>query len=166
MINYLCSSGTTSHECETFLTNWDHSERAVEERKRKYCFKSTFQNFDTVGSLVVKVYRAKGLYAADLGGSSDPFCILELGIYQKWPFKMLEMSSKRLNWFYIQHSKSLSDKLLKITPEFKLILSTKHWIQFGKRCNTSNFYKNCLTTISRCLCCQLKMFTPACLSQF
>ena len=35
--------------------------------------------FDNVGSLVVKVYRAKGLYAADMGGSSDPFCVLELG---------------------------------------------------------------------------------------
>ena len=37
--------------------------------------------FDNVGSLVVKVYRAKGLYAADMGGSSDPFCVLELGNY-------------------------------------------------------------------------------------
>lgn len=36
--------------------------------------------FDNVGSLVVKVYRAKGLYAADMGGSSDPFCVLELGM--------------------------------------------------------------------------------------
>ena len=31
-----------------------------------------------VGSLVVKVYRAKGLHAADLGGYSDPFAVLEL----------------------------------------------------------------------------------------
>ena len=34
--------------------------------------------FNDVGSLVVKVYRAKGLYGADLGGYSDPFCVLEL----------------------------------------------------------------------------------------
>ena len=39
--------------------------------------------FDNVGSLVVKVYRAKGLYAADMGGCSDPFCVLELGIFMK-----------------------------------------------------------------------------------
>ena len=40
--------------------------------------------FDNVGSLVVKVYRAKGLYAADMGGSSDPFCVLELGNYMNF----------------------------------------------------------------------------------
>lgn len=32
-----------------------------------------------VGWLCVKVYGAKGLAAADLGGKSDPFCVLELG---------------------------------------------------------------------------------------
>ena len=45
--------------------------------------KNTLKNFDTVGTLVVKVYRAKGLHAADLGGSSDPFSVLELGMCQK-----------------------------------------------------------------------------------
>lgn len=29
--------------------------------------------------MTVKVYRAQGLAAADLGGKSDPFCVLELG---------------------------------------------------------------------------------------
>ena len=49
-------------------------------RKRNFSLKNSFKMFDNVGSLVVKVYRAKGLYAADMGGSSDPFCVLELGI--------------------------------------------------------------------------------------
>lgn len=31
-----------------------------------------------VGWLCVKVFGAKGLAAADLGGKSDPFCVLEL----------------------------------------------------------------------------------------
>lgn len=71
-------SGTTSHDSETFLSNWDHSDRTTEMRKRNFSLKNSFKMFDNVGSLVVKVYRAKGLYAADMGGSSDPFCVLEL----------------------------------------------------------------------------------------
>lgn len=71
--------GTTSHDCETFLSNWDHSQFAVDQRSKKYSVRNSFRKFENVGSLVVKVYRAKGLYAADLGGSSDPFCVLELG---------------------------------------------------------------------------------------
>ncbi|KAJ8883485.1 hypothetical protein PR048_015329 [Dryococelus australis] len=39
---------------------------------------NTFQNLRDVGHLTVKVYRAQGLAAADLGGKSDPFCVLEL----------------------------------------------------------------------------------------
>jgi len=31
-----------------------------------------------VGHLTVKVIQAEGLRAADLGGKSDPFCVLEL----------------------------------------------------------------------------------------
>ena len=75
--------GTTSHDCETFLSNWDHSQFAVDERAKKYLIRNSFRKFENVGSLVVKVYRAKGLYAADLGGSSDPFCVLELGNFHE-----------------------------------------------------------------------------------
>ena len=28
--------------------------------------------------IVTRVYRAKGLVAADMGGTSDPYCVLEL----------------------------------------------------------------------------------------
>lgn len=38
----------------------------------------TFQNLRDVGHLTVKVFGATGLAAADLGGKSDPFCVLEL----------------------------------------------------------------------------------------
>lgn len=31
-----------------------------------------------VGVLIVKVFEAQGLAAADIGGKSDPFCVLEL----------------------------------------------------------------------------------------
>lgn len=38
----------------------------------------TLHNIRDVGHLRVKVYRAQGLAAADIGGKSDPFCVLEL----------------------------------------------------------------------------------------
>lgn len=41
-------------------------------------FHRTFHNLRDVGHLTVRVYRAQGLAAADLGGKSDPFCVLEL----------------------------------------------------------------------------------------
>lgn len=45
---------------------------------RKYGLLKSFENFGDVGWLQVKVLRAKGLAAADFGGKSDPFCVLEL----------------------------------------------------------------------------------------
>ena len=36
------------------------------------------ENLRDVGHLTVKVFYAQGLAAADLGGKSDPFCVLEL----------------------------------------------------------------------------------------
>ena len=98
MYIYTTCIGTTNHDCETFLTNWDNSERAREERKRKYCMKNTLKNFDTVGTLVVKVYRAKGLHAADLGGSSDPFSVLELGMVQKVEAILMNIYENTLIW--------------------------------------------------------------------
>ncbi len=38
----------------------------------------TLHNLRDVGHLTVKVFRAKGLVAADIGGKSDPFCVLQL----------------------------------------------------------------------------------------
>ena len=31
-----------------------------------------------VGHLLVKVFKAQGLHSADLGGKSDPFCVVEV----------------------------------------------------------------------------------------
>ena len=39
---------------------------------------SFFQNINLIGHLQIKVYRAKGLMAADMGGKSDPFVVFEL----------------------------------------------------------------------------------------
>lgn len=37
-----------------------------------------YHNVRDVGHLTVKVFSATGLASADIGGKSDPFCVLEL----------------------------------------------------------------------------------------
>ncbi|CAD5208747.1 unnamed protein product [Bursaphelenchus xylophilus] len=44
----------------------------------KYSISNSFKDVVDIGHLVVKVYKAEGLASADLGGKSDPFCVLEL----------------------------------------------------------------------------------------
>jgi Ca2+-dependent lipid-binding protein len=39
---------------------------------------NTFYNVKDVGHLMVKVLKAQGLASADIGGKSDPFCVVEL----------------------------------------------------------------------------------------
>lgn len=38
----------------------------------------SFQDLNDVGFLIVKIVKAEDLLAADFGGYSDPFCVLEL----------------------------------------------------------------------------------------
>jgi len=71
-------SGTTGLESPTFLSNFDSSDQTMLQIQDAYSLRNTFGQYEDVGLLVVKVYRARGLYAADLGGSSDPFTVLEL----------------------------------------------------------------------------------------
>ena len=40
--------------------------------------KNTLKQVKEVGHLSVKVFKAMGLASADIGGKSDPFCVLEL----------------------------------------------------------------------------------------
>lgn len=54
---------------------------AVARRKAiraKYGLIHSFYDWDDIGHLIVKVYKAQGLASADIGGKSDPFCVLEL----------------------------------------------------------------------------------------
>lgn len=50
-----------------------------EELIKRYALINSFKNFNDVGYLIVKVYKATGLRTANYTGKSDPFCILELG---------------------------------------------------------------------------------------
>ncbi|XP_071444418.1 multiple C2 and transmembrane domain-containing protein isoform X1 [Hetaerina americana] len=74
----LTISGTTASETISDLSSYE--ENPVERRviQNRYTLRNTLHNWKDVGHLTVKVYKAQGLVAADLGGKSDPFCVLEL----------------------------------------------------------------------------------------
>ncbi|KAL6422911.1 hypothetical protein ACFW04_010433 [Cataglyphis niger] len=74
----LTISGTTASETISDLAA--HEETPIERTQliQRYSILNTLQRIRDVGHLTVKVYRAQGLAAADLGGKSDPFCVLEL----------------------------------------------------------------------------------------
>lgn len=65
----------------------------------------TFQNIKDIGHLTVKVFRATGLAAADLGGKSDPFCVLELGnarLQTQTEYKTLSPSWQKIFTFNVK----------------------------------------------------------------
>lgn len=74
----LTISGTTASETITDLTAYKEDPRERNTLVAKYSTMKTLQNLRDVGHLTVKVFGATGLAAADLGGKSDPFCVLEL----------------------------------------------------------------------------------------
>ncbi|CAB3237903.1 unnamed protein product [Arctia plantaginis] len=75
----LTISGTTQSETITDLSSYKENPRDLEIIERRYTWYLLNEQSAGVGWLCVKVYGAKGLAAADLGGKSDPFCVLELG---------------------------------------------------------------------------------------
>uniref|UniRef100_A0A182NHJ8 C2 domain-containing protein n=1 Tax=Anopheles dirus TaxID=7168 RepID=A0A182NHJ8_9DIPT len=74
----LTISGTTASETITDLTAYkeDSKERALVQSR--YIWHKSLQNMRDIGHLTVKVFGATGLAAADIGGKSDPFVVLEL----------------------------------------------------------------------------------------
>ncbi|CAH0552190.1 unnamed protein product [Brassicogethes aeneus] len=75
----LTISGTTASETISDLTTYEENPREKEILESRYLWHRTFHNLKDVGHLTVKVFKATGLAAADLGGKSDPFVVLELG---------------------------------------------------------------------------------------
>ncbi|XP_060536438.1 multiple C2 and transmembrane domain-containing protein isoform X3 [Cylas formicarius] len=75
----LTISGTTASETISDLSNYEENPREKENLLSRYFWHRTFHNVKDVGHLTVKVFKATGLAAADIGGKSDPFCVLELG---------------------------------------------------------------------------------------
>ncbi|XP_014246245.1 multiple C2 and transmembrane domain-containing protein isoform X2 [Cimex lectularius] len=74
----LTISGTTASETISDLTSYDENPKEKQLLESRYSLLRTLENLKDVGHLTVRVYRAQGLASADLGGKSDPFCVLEL----------------------------------------------------------------------------------------
>ncbi|XP_071166891.1 multiple C2 and transmembrane domain-containing protein 1-like isoform X6 [Mytilus edulis] len=74
----LTISGTVGTETISDLANYTSNPREKIEIVRKYGLFNSFKNIKDIGWLQIKVFRAQGLIAADFGGTSDPFCVLEL----------------------------------------------------------------------------------------
>lgn len=74
----LTISGTTASETISDLTTYKVDPRERETIEHRYQWGKSLKNMRDVGHLTVKVFGATGLASADLGGKSDPFCVLEL----------------------------------------------------------------------------------------
>ncbi|KAK1125389.1 hypothetical protein K0M31_005758 [Melipona bicolor] len=74
----LTISGTTASETISDLAAHEETPRERDQLYQRYALVNSLQRARDVGHLTVKVFRAQGLAAADLGGKSDPFCVLEL----------------------------------------------------------------------------------------
>ncbi|XP_013110393.1 multiple C2 and transmembrane domain-containing protein isoform X3 [Stomoxys calcitrans] len=75
----LTISGTTALETISDLKAFKEDPRELKVMRDRYRWHRCLQNLRDVGHLTVKVFGAQGLAAADIGGKSDPFCVLELG---------------------------------------------------------------------------------------
>ncbi|XP_050731196.1 multiple C2 and transmembrane domain-containing protein-like isoform X3 [Eriocheir sinensis] len=74
----LTISGITSSETISDLHSFDDNPKELQNMAANYKWTRTLHNVKDVGHLRVKVFRAQGLASADIGGKSDPFCVLEL----------------------------------------------------------------------------------------
>nr|XP_054756528.1 multiple C2 and transmembrane domain-containing protein 1-like isoform X1 [Lytechinus pictus] len=74
----LTISGTVGTENVSDLANYKHDPNLKRELCLKYGLLNSFKDVKDVGWLQVKVIKAQNLQAADIGGKSDPFCVLEL----------------------------------------------------------------------------------------
>ncbi|XP_037081873.1 multiple C2 and transmembrane domain-containing protein-like isoform X2 [Pollicipes pollicipes] len=74
----LTISGMTNVETISDLLTHQEDVEQTEQIKQQFALKSSFKQVKEVGHLTVKVFKAMGLASADIGGKSDPFCVLEL----------------------------------------------------------------------------------------
>lgn len=73
-------SGSTASETISDLSTQITSDQTkeIESTRKRYGILRTLHNIRDVGHLSIKVFRATGLASADIGGKSDPFCVLQL----------------------------------------------------------------------------------------
>ncbi|KAH3839143.1 hypothetical protein DPMN_112567, partial [Dreissena polymorpha] len=71
-------SGTSAQETISDLSAYSPDPQERLETVRRYGLFQSLLCLRDVGWLQVQVFKAQGLIAADIGGKSDPFCVLEL----------------------------------------------------------------------------------------
>ncbi|XP_064543948.1 multiple C2 and transmembrane domain-containing protein isoform X2 [Drosophila montana] len=101
----LTISGTTALETISDLKAFKEDPRETQLLRERYRFLRSLQNLRDVGHLTVKVFGATGLAAADIGGKSDPFCVLELGnarLQTQTEYKTLTPSWNKIFTFNIK----------------------------------------------------------------
>ncbi|XP_022252034.1 multiple C2 and transmembrane domain-containing protein 1-like, partial [Limulus polyphemus] len=74
----LTISGTQGTETISDLSACIVDPNEREKCVARYGFLYSLRNLKDIGHLTVKVFKAQGLAAADIGGKSDPFCVVEL----------------------------------------------------------------------------------------
>ncbi|KAF2356312.1 C2 domain [Trinorchestia longiramus] len=74
----LTISGITTDNCISDLHAYRDSLQDQKEIEDRYKLTKSLQNLKDVGHLTIKIFRAQGLASADIGGKSDPFCVVEL----------------------------------------------------------------------------------------
>ncbi|GLH08267.1 Multiple C2 and transmembrane domain-containing protein [Gryllus bimaculatus] len=106
----LTISGTTASETISDLTTYEENPMERENIEKRYALLHTLHNLRDVGHLTVKVFRAQGLAAADLGGKSDPFCVLELvnaRLQTQTEYKTLSPSWQKIFTFNVKDINSV-----------------------------------------------------------
>lgn len=99
----LTISGTT--ETISDLSSHEYNTKEKETLVKKYDLYRTFNNLKDIGQLTVKVFKAQGLASADLGGKSDPFCVLELvnaRLQTQTEYKTLDPSWQKMFTFNVK----------------------------------------------------------------
>ncbi|XP_043219483.1 multiple C2 and transmembrane domain-containing protein-like isoform X5 [Amphibalanus amphitrite] len=74
----LTVSGMTNVETISDLLTYQEDPEQVDTIRKQFNLRNTLKQVKEVGHLTVKVFKAMGLASADIGGKSDPFCVLEL----------------------------------------------------------------------------------------
>lgn len=78
VVMYVAVTAIDIPGCESDLNSYIEQPNRREEIEKHYSLKKTGKNIKDIGWLQVKLHRAVGLAAADIGGTSDPFAIIEL----------------------------------------------------------------------------------------
>ncbi|XP_062710210.1 multiple C2 and transmembrane domain-containing protein isoform X2 [Aedes albopictus] len=108
----LTISGTTASETITDLTSYREDPKERTQQQKRYAWHRSLQNLRDVGHLTVKVFGATGLAAADIGGKSDPFVVLELinaRLQTQTEYKTLTPNWNKIFTFNVKDMSSVLD---------------------------------------------------------